>query len=140
MNHVILIGRVTAKPELRYTNSSKPVTNFNIAINRRQGEENHADFIKIQAWNNTAENICIYLEKGSLIGIDGSLRTSKYEDKDGNKRIDTYVVANQVKFLEKKKEEKDETTRIEPSKSTVIEEDPFADFGDTVCIDDNFLD
>lgn len=138
MNTVTLIGHITAKPELRYTNSNKAVTSFSIAINSGYEDNKRVDFIRIQAWNKTAENICTFLDKGSQIAILGSIRTSHYEDKDGNKRIDTYVLANQIKFLGKS-----EKVKIEPNtqESTIEEDnDPFADFGESVTIEDDFLD
>lgn len=136
MNKTILIGRITRKPELRYTTSNKAVTNFSIAVDNGYGENKKTDFIKIQVWDKSAENICNYLDKGNQIAVDGSIRTSSYEGKNGDKRIDTFVVANQVMFLgSSNKEEK-----IEPSqREDLIQEDPFADFGDSVSTDDNFL-
>lgn len=136
MNKTMLIGRITRKPELKYTTSNKAVTSFSVAVDTGYGENKKTDFIKIQAWNKSAENICNYLDKGNQIAIDGSIRTSTYEDKNGDKRIDTFVVANQVIFLgSSKKEEKVETSQ----RRDVIEDDPFADFGDSVTIDDDFL-
>lgn len=127
-NTVILIGRLTHDPELRYTNSNKAVVNSTMAVNRISNDE--TDFINFQIWNKSAENISKYCHKGSLIAIRGELRTEKYEDKNGNKRINVFVLANSVTFLDSKKEEKKE------------ENDVYSDYGEEVNIDDfeNILD
>lgn len=138
MNKVFIIGRVTRTPELRFNNANVPYTRFSIAINRNytnaQGER-EADFINIVAWRKQAENICKYLTKGSLIAVDGSIQTGSYDAQDGTKRYTFDILANSVQFLEPKKEQ---TVPISKPQEEV--KDPFADFGDTVTIDDNFLD
>lgn len=105
-NTVILSGRLTADPELKTTQSGLSVTSFNIAVDRRvkSGEEKKADFITIVAWRNTAEFITKYFRKGNLIGIEGSIQTRKYTDKDGNNRTAFEIVANNVQFIESKKD------------------------------------
>ena len=88
MNKVLLTGRLTRDPELRYTSNNKAVCNFTIATNRpvvRDGEK-IADFINCIVWGKTAENLSKYQSKGSLVGIDGRLESRSYDDKDGNKR------------------------------------------------------
>lgn len=104
-NLVVLTGRLTADPELKYTPNNVPVTSFSIAVNRRykQGEEQQADFINIVAWRQTAEFVTKYFQKGSMIGIEGSIQTRKYTDKDGKKRTAFEVVANNVQFVESKR-------------------------------------
>lgn len=103
MNRVTLVGRITAKPELRYTMSQVPYTRFNLAVNRSfsnaQGQR-ETDFIRIVVWRKQAENICNYLDKGSLISVDGRIQTGVYDDKDGNRRYTFDVVADNVQFLE----------------------------------------
>lgn len=105
MNRVSLVGRITAKPELRYTNSQVPFTRFTIAVNRtfsnNQGQR-EADFIGVIAWRKQAEIICNYLDKGSLISVDGRIQTGSYDDKEGNKRYTFDVVSDNVQFLESK--------------------------------------
>ena len=130
MNRVELIGRLTAKPELRYTNSNKAVSRFGIAVNRI-GEG--VDFINALAWEKQAENIANYLDKGSLVGVEGSIQTGTYEDKDGNKRTSFEVIAHRVEFLESKKSTQ-ENTQEETT------EDPYAEYGKMVDINDSFLD
>ena len=104
-NLVVLTGRLTADPELKTTPNGVSVTSFSIAVERRyrQGEERQADFINIVAWRSSAEFVCKYFKKGSMIGIEGSIQTRKYQDRDGNNRTAFEVVANNVQFVEFKK-------------------------------------
>ncbi|MCI8778621.1 MAG: single-stranded DNA-binding protein [Bacilli bacterium] len=157
MNRVELVGRLTAKPELRYTGSNLPYARFSVAINRTfsnaQGER-ETDFINIIVWRKQAENVCNFLDKGSLVSIEGRLQTGSYTDKDGNKRYSMDVVADSVQFLESKAQSQSRLQSMssdsEPSpydyqnndyaNNVSVENDPFADFGDSVSIDDNFLD
>lgn len=105
-NIVILSGRLTANPELKTTNSGKSVCNFTIAVERKfkQGAEKPTDFIDIVAWGNTAEIVSKYFSKGSMIGIEGSVQTRKYTDKDGNNRTAFEILANNVQFMESKRD------------------------------------
>ncbi len=137
MNRVELVGRLTARPELSYTNSNKAYSRFNIAINRMKNNdgENIADFIPVVTWEKQAENVCNYLDKGSLVAIEGTIQTGTYEDKDGNRRSSFTVFAHRVEFLESKNAQKNENT-VQNSD----EEDPYAEYGESVTIDDNFLD
>ena len=100
-NLAILTGRLTADPELKTTPNGVSVTSFSIAVDRRHrsGEERQTDFINIVAWRQTSEFITHYFTKGSLIGIEGSIQTRKYQDKDGNNRTTFEVVANNVDFV-----------------------------------------
>ena len=154
MNRVMLIGRLTAKPELRYTGSNIPYSRFSIAINRsfsnNQGQR-ETDFINIVVWRKQAENVCNFLGKGSLVAVEGRLQTGNYDDKDGNKRYTMDVVGDNVQFLESKSQSQNRISSSsdnsydyqpsEPSYPTMdVANDPFADFGDSVSIDDNFLD
>lgn len=109
MNNVSLIGRLTADPELRHTQSDLAMTRFSIAVDRnytKQGEEKQADFINIVAWRQTAEFICKYFVKGQRIALTGRIQTGSYTDKDGNKRSTFDVVAENVEFCEPKKSNK----------------------------------
>lgn len=105
LNKVILGGRLTANPELKYTKTDAPVTSFTIAVDRKYSKdsEKKADFITIVAWRQTAEFICKYFLKGSAIIICGELQTRSWKDADGNKRYATEVVASEVSFAESKK-------------------------------------
>ena len=105
-NLVVLTGRLTADPELKTTANGLSVTTFSIAVDRRfrSGEERQTDFINIVAWRQTAEFITKYFKKGSLIGIEGSIQTRRYQDKNGNNRTAFEVVANNVQFVESKRD------------------------------------
>lgn len=106
-NLVVLTGRLTADPELKTTPNGVSVCSFSIAVERRykQGEERQTDFINIVAWRSTAEFVSKYFSKGSMIGIEGSIQTRRYQDKDGNNRTAFEVVANNVQFMEFKRSE-----------------------------------
>ena len=105
-NLVVLTGRLTADPELRYTANNTAVTSFSIAVSRRYkaGEQSEADFINIVAWRQTAEFVTKYFTKGSMIGIEGSIQTRRYTDKEGKNRTAFEVVANNVQFVESKRD------------------------------------
>jgi single-strand DNA-binding protein len=111
LNRVMLIGRLTRDPEMRYTPSGQPVTSFSIATNRYtsgpDGERKEfTDYHNIVAWNigkrSLAELVAQYLKKGSLVYVEGRLQTRSWEGQDGQKRRATEVVANDVQFLETK--------------------------------------
>lgn len=107
INCVILMGRLTAEPELRTTNSGISVTQFCVAVDRsfvKAGEEKQADFINIVAWRGTAEFVTQYFRKGQMIAVQGSIQTRNYEDKHGNKRTAVEVVAEKVSFCGSKAE------------------------------------
>lgn len=109
MNNVSLIGRLTADPELRNTQSGIATTRFSVAVDKsyvKQSEERQADFINIVAWRQTAEFICKYFAKGQRIALTGRIQTGSYTDKDGNKRYTFDVIAENVEFCEQKKSEK----------------------------------
>ena len=100
-NTVILSGRLTADPELKTTQSGVSVTSFTIAVDRpyQSNGEKQTDFINIVAWRKTAEFITHYFTKGSLIGIEGSIQTRKFQDNNGNNRTAFEVVANNAQFI-----------------------------------------
>lgn len=103
MNKVILIGRLTRDPELRYTTTGKAVANFALAVDRQfknANGEREADFINIVVWGKIAEVCANNLGKGRLVAIDGRLQIRNYEDNNGNKRYVSEVVANEVRFLD----------------------------------------
>lgn len=105
MNSVILIGRLTAKPELSYTQSQKAVCKFTLAVDRpAKGEDRPADFIRIVAWDRQAENIGRYLYKGSQCAVMGRIQTGSYKGKDGKTVYTTDVIADRVEFLGSKAE------------------------------------
>lgn len=114
MNKVFLIGRLTKKPEIRYTETEKAIVTFTLAVDNPKGD---ADFIQIQAWNKIAELCSKYLDKGSQVAVDGSIRTDNYTDKDGNKRYTTYVICSNVQFLSQNKGEK-----VQDNTNTLVEQ------------------
>ena len=109
LNIVALMGRLVYDPELKTTQNGTNVCSFRIAVDRsfaRQGEERKADFIDVTAWRQTAEFVSKYFQKGSMIAIEGSLQTRQYQDKNGNNRTATEVLASQVSFCGGKAAEK----------------------------------
>lgn len=103
MNNVILIGRLTKDPEIKYTRDQTAVATFTVAINRgkdKNGEDRGADFPRVVAYGRTAENCERYLAKGRLVGIQGRLQTGSYKHKDGYTVYTTDVIADRVEFLE----------------------------------------
>ena len=141
MNRVVLVGRLTKDPELRYTPNGVAVCTFTLAVNRpftnQQGERD-ADFINCVAWRKTAENLANYQKKGNLIGIDGWIQTRSYEGNDGKRRYITEVIAESVQFLEPKKDEK--TNQQSQQKSQMADGlDSFFNDSETVDIDDSNL-
>ena len=105
-NLVVLTGRLTADPELKTTPNGISVTSFSIAVSRRyrSGKETQADFINIVAWRQNAEFITKYFKKGNMIGIEGSIQTRRYTDKNGNNRTAFEVVVNNAQFVESKRD------------------------------------
>ena len=109
LNRVILMGRLVADPELKTTPSGISVTSFRIAVERsyaKAGEERQADFFNIVCWRNTAEFVCKYFPKGSLIALEGQLQTRTFQDKDGSNRYIVEVLADKVSFTGEKTAEK----------------------------------
>ena len=155
MNKVILVGRLTAKPELRYTQTNTAYARFSVAVNRNYTSSDgkrEADFINVIAWRKQAETISKFFDKGNMICLEGRLQNGSYDDKDGNKRYTMDVVLDNFEFVESKSARQNsqpmdfeaEMTPYDyqqPSSNSVnVENDPFAEFGDSVSIDDNFLD
>lgn len=108
LNKAILMGRLTADPELRHTQSNIPVTSFTLAVDRTFGKEKQTDFLDIVAWRNTAEFISKWFSKGMLVAVSGRMQTRTWEDKQGNKRKTTEVVADEVFFAEDKRGQEEE--------------------------------
>lgn len=104
LNRIVLIGRLTRDPELRYTPNGVAVCNFTLAVDRpfaKEGQQ-QADFINCQVWQKQAEASAKYLVKGKMAAVDGRLQIRTYDDKDGQKRWVTEVVAETVRFLSPK--------------------------------------
>lgn len=101
MNRTIIVGRLTADPELRTTPNGIATTRVTVAVNRMPNAngERQADFIPVVIWRRQAENVSKYCSKGSLVGIDGRIQTRSYDAQDGSRRYVTEVVADNVQFL-----------------------------------------
>lgn len=129
LNSVILMGRMTADAELRTTTSGTSVTAFTIAVDRdyvKSGEERQADFINIVAWRNTAEFVERYFHKGDMIAVVGSIQVRNYEDKNGNKRYATEVIAEKVSFCGGKREKPTDAAE-QPTFTVLPDANPFGD-------------
>lgn len=101
MNHVVLIGRLTKDPEVRYTQSGTPVGTFTLAVDRRvqKDKPKEADFIPCVVWNKTAEVVGNWCKKGKQVGVEGRMQVRSYDAKDGSKRYVTEVVVNDLQLL-----------------------------------------
>lgn len=100
LNHIVLMGRLTADPEIKTTNSGLSVVSFSVACDRNYGkdQEKQTDFIPCTAWRQTAEFIGKYFHKGSMIAVEGAMQSRKYTDKDGKNRIVYEVLVERVHF------------------------------------------
>ena len=108
LNHIVLMGRLTRDPELRYTQSQIPVASFRLAVDRdfggRDGGERQTDFIDIVAWRSTAEFVSKYFTKGSMAAVSGRLQIREWTDREGGKRTTAEVVADNVYFGSSKRD------------------------------------
>lgn len=106
LNKAILMGRMTADPELQHTQSNIPVTSFTLAVDRAYSKDREkiTDFIEVVAWRSTAEFAFKYFRKGQLVAVCGSIQTRTWEDKQGGKRKAVEVVADEVHFAEPKRD------------------------------------
>lgn len=105
LNHIVIMGRLTRDPELRYTQSQLPVATFRVAVDRDfgRGEEKQTDFIDCVAWRSTGEFVSKYFQKGSMAIVSGRLQMRDWTDKEGNKRTSAEIVADNVYFGESKR-------------------------------------
>lgn len=159
MNRVILVGRLTADPVLKYTPSGAAVATFTLAVNRtftnQQGEK-EADFINCVVWRRSAENAANFLKKGSLAGVDGRLQSRSYEAQDGRRVYVTEVVAESVQFLEFKangdsnsntrgtaserfNNQSERNSKYKKPEPNLNDGDPFANNGQAIDISDDDL-
>lgn len=132
LNRVVLVGRLVRDPEMRKTNSGAAVTSFTIAVDKPGRVENNQDraasFIACTCWNKTAENVAKFCKKGYLVGVDGRLNQRSYEDKMGQKRSVTEVIAESVQFLSEKNRGNDDTP---VSSSPYSNDDSVRDYSDS---------
>ncbi len=125
LNVVALMGRLVADPELKTTQSGNSVCTFRVAVDRSyvsQGEERQADFITVTAWRKTAEFVSKYFQKGSMISVQGRLETRQYQDKNGNNRTATEVLAAEVGFCGSKAADKPATASYEKQTANHVRE------------------
>lgn len=144
INNVVLVGRLTKDPELRYTPSGVAVTKFTLAVNQnfKTDGEQKADFINCTVWRKPAENAANFLKKGSLAGIEGRIQTGSYEGQDGKRVYTTEVVCDSVQFLEPKNNSNNESSnQSSPNESnyTRVDEDPFASGSGPIEVSDDDL-
>ena len=144
MNKVNLIGRLTADTELRYNTSNIAYSRFNLAVNRNflnADGEREADFISCVAWRKTAELINKHFKKGSEIGLSGRIQTGSYEKENGDKVYTTDIIVEEITFIGSKKDSRPEPEYTGDTQTDISEtdEDPFAAFGESVSIEDDFL-
>lgn len=107
LNCAVIMGRLTADPELRTTNNGISVCTISVAVDRnyqREGQERQTDFLTVVAWRQTAEFIAKHFRKGKMIAVQGSIQTRKYEDRNGNKRTAVEIVADNVSFCGSKEQ------------------------------------
>jgi len=123
LNRVVLVGRLTKDPEIRYTQSNTPIASFTIAVNRQFSNsatgERDTDFIPVVVWRKQAENVKNFVHKGSLVAVDGRIQTRNYDDQNGVRKYVTEVVADNVSFLEPKGTQDDQgAMESQPSQET----------------------
>lgn len=121
INRVVLVGRLTKDPELRYTPSGVAVARFTLAVNRtfsNASGEKETDFIQCQVWRKPAENAANFLKKGSLAGIEGRIQTGSYDGQDGKRVYTTEVVADSVQFLEPRNSSSNESSNQSNTQQT----------------------
>ncbi|WP_138419141.1 single-stranded DNA-binding protein [Aquibacillus sediminis] len=160
LNRVVLVGRLTRDPDLRYTPNGVAVANFTIAVNRPFSSQNgnrEADFINCVVWRRAAENLANFMKKGSQVGVDGRLQSRSFEGQDGKRVFVTEVVADSVQFLESKNASSSQgggggqpSPGFQPNQNqqnnnnnnnyaNQNEQDPFKDNGEPIDISDDDL-
>ncbi|MFC7063071.1 single-stranded DNA-binding protein [Halobacillus seohaensis] len=157
LNRVVLVGRLTKDPELRYTPNGVAVANFTVAVNRpfsnNQGDRD-ADFINCVVWRRAAENLANFMNKGSLVGVDGRLQSRSFDNQEGKRVFVTEVVADSVQFLESKggssqggggqqgsgfQPNQNQQPAGNTNNNNNKDNDPFADKGEPIDISDDDL-
>lgn len=142
INRVVLVGRLTRDPEMRYTQSGIAVARFTLACDRPFGGQDgkkETDFIDCTVWRKQAENVAQYLKKGNMAGVDGRLQISSYEGQDGTKRQRAEVVADSVRFLEPKGSggQSQQQSAPKTAKDADAFSDPFAAGGKIDILDED---
>lgn len=136
MNKGVIVGRLVRNPELRYTSSNKAITKITIACNNSKDD---TTFLDITIFGKMAETTNEYCQKGDILGIEYIVKNYNWEDEEGKRHFTYNFIANRVEFISKasKSTNKVETTQEQAKNS--LNKDVFEEFGDSVSIDDNFL-
>jgi single-strand DNA-binding protein len=142
INRVVLVGRLTKDPELRYTANNVAVVSFTLAVNRNftgQDGQQEADYLPCVAWRKLAENIAKYVGKGSMVAVDGRIQTRNYEAQDGTRRYITEIVCDNTRFLDTRSpsESTGDSMRQPFPDMSEPKEDPFASLQDIEIGDDD---
>ena len=133
LNRVVLMGRLTADPELRTTGSGRSVSGFSLACDRsfvRQGAERETDFFDIVVWGTTAEFVCKYFTKGQQVAVSGRLQSRRWRDKDDRPRVSIEVVADEVFFAEGRRQSSNSGDFAPPRGERALASDPAPRFND----------
>jgi single-strand DNA-binding protein len=136
LNRIILIGRLTRDPELRYTPAGVAVTQFTLAVDRNfkpEGGEKEADFIPVVTWRQLAETCANYLRKGRLTAVEGRIQVRNYENNEGKRVYVTEVIADNVRFLESN------STQSNQQQQQSNQADPYSGDGKAIDISDDDL-
>lgn len=135
MNRVILIGRLTRDPELRYTRGNTAIAMFNLAVDRRVKDDGtrETDFIVCKCFNKLAENLAKFQKKGNLISLVGRIRTDSYDDKDGKRKYTIEVVADEIQFLSQKQKQEEPSNEL-----TSNEENQYSQLSAKTVMNENY--
>lgn len=135
MNKVILIGRLTRDPELRYTTGNTAIAMFNLAVDRRVKDDGtkETDFIVCKCFNKLAENLTKFQKKGNLISLVGRIRTDSYDDKDGKRKYTIEVVADEIQFLSQKQKQEEPSNEL-----TSNEENQYSQLSAKTVMNENY--
>jgi single-strand DNA-binding protein len=150
LNRVVLVGRLTRDPELRYTANGAAVAKFTLAVDRNytnQQGERETDFIFISVWRGLAENCAKYTRKGSLVALEGRIQVSSYDNQEGRKVWTTEVVADSVKFLDSRNSQNSDNNSDENNmgynnqsqQKKQSGQDPFQSVGKPIDLSDDDL-
>lgn len=135
MNRVILIGRLTRDPELRYTRGNTAIAMFNLAVDRRVKDDGtkETDFIVCKCFNKLAENLAKFQKRGNLISLVGRIRTDSYDDKDGKRKYTIEVVADEIQFLSQKQKKEEPSNEL-----TSNEENQYSQLSAKTVMNENY--
>jgi len=141
LNRVILVGRLTKDPEMRYTPSGVATTTFTLAIDRpfTNNGQKEADFIPVVTWRQLAETCANYLKKGRLTAVEGRIQVRNYDNNEGRRVYVTEVIADNVRFLESNRQQQDTTPPPPGNSSNQYASDPFHDDGRPIDISEEDL-